>query len=83
MNKKAYIEWFGWYGVVATITAYFAVSYGFLGASSPSYQILNFTGSVGLVVIAMTKRDSQLVIVNVVWALIAIVALGAIFLKII
>jgi len=74
MRHKAK-EYFGWYGVIAILTAYLLVSFNVIVAKSLSYQLLNLTGSLGIIVIATSKKDTQPVVLNIIWAAIAIIAI--------
>lgn len=69
----------GWYGVVAVVGAYALVSFGLLSAESVLYQALNITGSLGIVAVAVSKKDTQSAVLNVVWAIIGLVAFARIF----
>jgi hypothetical protein len=39
------------------------------------HQLLNLTGSIGIVVSAISKKDYQPVVLNVVWGLVALISL--------
>ncbi len=73
MNK--FIEVFGWYGVAALIGAYALVSFGVVTSDSLLFQILNITGAVGIVVDALAQKNWQPAVLNIVWAVIGLVAL--------
>ncbi|TSC56990.1 MAG: hypothetical protein G01um101418_22 [Parcubacteria group bacterium Gr01-1014_18] len=73
MHSK--IEIFGWYGTVAIISAYFANSFGYLDAGSLIYQLLNLTGALGIVAISLSKKVYQPMVINIIWAIIAVFAL--------
>lgn len=68
-------EILGWYGVVAIIAAYIAVSFNFMSAHGLSYQLLNGSGALAMVVDGYYQKDYQPLVLNVVWALIACIAL--------
>lgn len=68
-------EFFGWYGVLALIGAYFLVSFGFIIAEGLGFQALNLTGGIALVVFALSKKATQLAILNIFWALIGLIAI--------
>jgi hypothetical protein len=67
---------FGWYGVLAILLAYLLVSFNILGAKSIGYQLLNLTGAIGIVIVALSKKDAQPAVLNIAWAIIAIVAIA-------
>jgi hypothetical protein len=71
MTRAAWFDVVGWYGVVALLTAYALLSLGYLDGSGLFYQLLNFTGALGILVEASAKRDFEPVVLNVVWAGIA------------
>lgn len=73
--KKSLIEILGWYGTIAIILAYILVSFSILPANSLWYQILNGTGAIGIVLISLYKKAYQPGILNIIWALIAIIAI--------
>ncbi len=64
----------GWYGVLAILIAYGLVSFGLVAVKSFAYQLLNLTGAIGLIIEAASKKDVQPVALNVVWAIVALVA---------
>ena len=74
MKYKA-IEFIGWYGVIAILGAYALVSFGFLTSNTLTFQILNMTGAIGIVVDALKNKDVQPAVLNVVWAIIALIAI--------
>lgn len=73
--KNYLIEIIGWYGAGAITLAYFANSFGYFASDGLSYQLLNFTGGIALAVLTHAKRAYQSTVVNIIWSLIAIVAL--------
>ncbi|MFZ1019789.1 MAG: hypothetical protein WAN61_02270, partial [Minisyncoccia bacterium] len=60
---------------VAIVLAYVLVSFSFLSANSIWYQLLNGTGAVGIVVVSLYKKAYQPGILNIVWTLIAVLAI--------
>ena len=73
---KKFLEAYGWYGTVAIITAYTLVSFSFVSADSYWYQILNATGALGIVFISLHKKAYQPAALNVIWTLIALIAIA-------
>lgn len=65
----------GWYGAIATLTAYLLISAGVLHGRDLSYQLLNLTGAIGLATICYFKKTYQPLFVNIIWSLIAIIAI--------
>jgi hypothetical protein len=75
MNQKVVDESIGWYGTCAILLAYALVSFGFLAASTLLYQILNITGAVGIVWISFKKKAYPPGVLNIIWAIIALIAI--------
>lgn len=69
------IEIAGWYGAAAVLLAYTLVSFNIISSHSWTYQLLNFTGAVGVLIISYMKRAKQPALLNFVWAVTALVAL--------
>ena len=76
-----FTEIFGWYGAVAILLAYVLVSLDVVSPQSWAYQLLNFTGAVGILVISYVKHARQPALLNLVWAIIALAALLSIVTK--
>lgn len=69
------IEVGGWYGAAAVLLAYALVSFNVISPHGWIYQLLNFTGAVGVLIISYMRRAKQPALLNFVWAVIAFVAL--------
>jgi hypothetical protein len=74
-RKLFWINAFGWYGVAAYQIAYVLVSFHILSVDDVSYQVINLTGGLGLFVISLIKRAYQPAVSNLIWSLIALLAL--------
>ncbi|MBT4210172.1 MAG: hypothetical protein HOE19_04660 [Candidatus Komeilibacteria bacterium] len=72
---KNFIEIFGWYGMVAIVLAYALLSFDVLESQSIIYQLFNGTGALGIVLVSMYKKAYQPGILNIIWALIALIAI--------
>lgn len=68
-------EILGWYGIAAILLAYALVSFEVLSADGYAYQLLNLTGAIGVVIISITKKAAQPAVLNIIWAVIALVAI--------
>jgi predicted membrane metal-binding protein len=68
-------EVLGWYGVIAILLAYALLSLDFVESQSLSYQMLNLTGAIGVMIDAIADHDAQPVVLNVIWAAIAVLAI--------
>lgn len=75
MNKKTIEGVIGWYGAIAILAAYALLSLEILNFNNFLYQFLNISGALGLIFHSFRKKDYPPGILNVVWAIIAIVAL--------
>lgn len=76
MNKKSLaVNILGWYGVVAILLAYSLVSIQIIQSDTILYQLLNLTGAIGIIVDSIYKKDKQPMVLNIVWATIAVVAI--------
>jgi hypothetical protein len=65
----------GWYGVMAILLAYTLLSFKALTPDSLPYQLLNLTGALGIMFEAYSKKDTQPVVLNIVWAFVALLAI--------
>ena len=72
MKKDFISEFFGWYGVIAILVAYALLNFGIFDIHSLLYQILNITGALGITYDALKDKDYQPVVLNIIWALIAL-----------
>lgn len=73
--KNKYIETIGWIGMVLILVAYFLVSFSIITVQDIIYQLLNMVGSVGIILVAFSKKDYQPMVLNIIWVLIAVIAL--------
>lgn len=65
----------GWYGVVAFIGSYVAVSFLILTPTSLLYQLLNFTGALGITIETYYHKDYQPFWLNLIWMTVALIAI--------
>ena len=72
---KRFVEFFGWYGAAAILLSYTLVSFSLLQPDNVWYAILNGTGALGIIAVSYSKGVYQSVLLNLVWFLIACVAL--------
>ena len=78
MNKNTVAEIAGWYGTAAILLAYTLVSFDIVMSDSVWFQLLNLTGALGIIAIALHKKVKSSVVLNIVWSGIAIIALAKI-----
>ncbi|MDM7994901.1 MAG: hypothetical protein QUT30_04345 [Acidobacteriota bacterium] len=70
------IELYGWYGMGAIALAYALASFSVIEATGLTFQILNGTGALGIVFVSFYKKAYQPGLLNILWALIALVAIA-------
>ena len=75
MTIDLFVDVFGWLSSAAVVTAYALISMNKLDSKSRIYQWLNVFGSVGLALNTGYYRAFPSTVVNVVWFVIACVAL--------
>jgi len=73
--NKILDESIGWFGAGAIMLGYALVSFEVLPPSSALYQILNASGALGIVYISFKKKAYQPGVLNIIWAIIAILAI--------
>ena len=73
--KKIISEIIGWYGTIAIILAYALLSFSIINSDSIIYQILNFSGALGIILISLLKKAYQPATLNIIWAVIAVFAI--------
>lgn len=73
MNKLT--ELIEWLGVVLILLAYAAISFEILLPQNIFYQLMNLLGALGIMYGAYKKKDYQPVVLNLVWFLIALIAI--------
>lgn len=69
----------GWYGAFVILLAYILVSFNVLQPANIIYLVLNFTGSLGILVISYVNRAYQPAVLNLIWALIALINIARAF----
>ena len=77
--KKRLVEFCGWYGAGAILCAYALLTFSILSPHSLGYQLLNGTGSLGIVVSSFYKKDYQPGVLNLVWFFVAAVGIFNLF----
>ncbi len=69
------VQLLGWYGVIAIVLAYALASFSILHPSDWQYQFLNATGALSMILEGSQRKDWQPVVLNIIWAAIAIISL--------
>lgn len=72
---KTFIEVLGWIGSLEVLLAYGFNSYQKLRSDSPLFYLLNLTGGILLIIYTVYKDAWASAFINVVWVLIAAVAI--------
>lgn len=81
MLPDALVHVIGTGGAVAVLLAYFLVSTGRVTSSSVPFQAINLVGAVLLTVYAFALQGWSFVALNVIWGIIALIALLRIGMK--
>jgi len=74
IKPSKFTEFAGWYGVIAVIGAYAMVTFGIIDVGHFLYPLLNITGAIGFIIVAASKKVLQTVVMNIIWALIALIS---------
>lgn len=69
------IDFIGWTGMLCLLASYGLTSLASLSPRQPAYQILNIVGAIGLTVVSLARRAYQPAVLNLIWTVIAAVAL--------
>lgn len=77
--KQQIIDIAGWYGTIAIILAYALNSLSILGSNNIIYQLLNFSGALGIVGVSLSRKAYQPATLNIIWTIIALIAIIKIF----
>lgn len=73
------VDLIGWYGAAAILLAYALNSFSVIDSSDLTYQLLNLTGAIGVVIVSYAKGVAQPAVLNAVWAAIALLAIIQIY----
>jgi hypothetical protein len=71
----------GWIGSIAVVAAYGLNSYQKIKSDSITFQLLNLTGAILLIINSIYKQAYPFTFINSVWSVIAIVAIVGIIRK--
>lgn len=81
MLQRTFVEVGGWVGVAAILGAYAGVSFSWLEPTDVAYPTLNASGAVLVTLDALGQRNWQPAVLNVVWALVALVSMARLLLQ--
>ena len=70
------IDFVGWVGSGAVVSAYALLANNWLRSNSRTYQLLNLIGGLGLVINTIHYRAFPSTFVNIIWTIIAVSALA-------
>lgn len=73
--KNKNIELIGWIGVVMIVGAFALNTLAISRPDSLIYLLLNFVGSVAIIISSLSKKDYQPATLNIIWAVIAVIGL--------
>lgn len=73
--KTRILNGLGWLGVLSILVAYSTNVFGILTSSSLIYLLMNFLGSTLILIETLNKRDYQPALLNLVWAIVAVIML--------
>ena len=74
-KKNVLVETYGWYGAIGLLAAYALSSFDILSPENIWYQIINITAALGIVTVSFYKKTYQPGVLNIVWAIVGLVAL--------
>ena len=72
--KKIAVD-LGWVGTFLILLAYGLLSFSILKSDSILYQLMNLLGALGIVVDTYYKKDRPPEVLNIIWAVIALIAI--------
>jgi hypothetical protein len=81
MESKLLIDIVGWIGSIEVLIAYGLNSYQRIKSDSMVFYLLNLTGGIFLVIYTVNKEAFASAFVNVVWVIIAVIAIAKVFSK--
>lgn len=76
-----FIEILGWIGSIEIVLAYALNSNQKLRSDSMAFYLLNLTGGILLIVYAIHKDALANAFINVVWVVVAVVAIGKVLMR--
>ena len=72
------VDILGWAAMILILLGYFLITAGKVDSKSLMYQLLNLVGAVFFVIYLSVQKAWPSVALNVIWALIALIALSSI-----
>ena len=81
LAEMTFIDWLGVLGSLMIAGAYLAVSRGWVAAERPAFNLLNLVGAALILWSLWYRPNAGAILIEVLWVLIAIVALARWFLR--
>ncbi len=75
LKRSTVAEALGWIGSIGILSSYFLLSIGLISGNSALYYVLSGIGAFGLAIVTYRHRAFQSFVVNVIFTILAIVAL--------
>lgn len=75
LNQNNILEVIGWLGTIMILAAYALSSLSYIDIKTKTYQYLNLFGALGLTLISFYKGVYQPAVLNLIWAIIALIGL--------
>ncbi len=74
-NQHPILAVVGWFGISAILLSYGLNSFDIIQSHDPTYAVLNLLGAIALFLEAYLHHDAPLVVLNIIWAIIAVFGL--------
>lgn len=81
MNVDLIFEIIGWIGSIEILLAYGLNTYQKIRSDSMKFYLLNLTGGILLIAYSLYKSAYPNAFINVVWVIIALIAIGQVFVR--
>jgi len=75
MKKNLPNEIIDWSGVILILVAYGLMSFGVMSSHSLVYQGINLIGALAIAFTSINKKDYEPGVLNITWAVIALIAI--------
>lgn len=73
---KTFLNLLSWIGILVILAAYVTNVFGVIETESLAYLLMNIVGSVFIIFHAFQRRDYQPAVLNIIWALVALINLA-------
>ena len=72
---RSFVEALGWLGVVCILGAFALLNFSNATKDSYNYLFLNLFGALALIIHSSLKKDYELIVLNSIWAIVAILGI--------